>query len=64
MQRDEFEKKCKEICPHCADGIALRFREDTGEHVHDGAIAIPGTLGRRHSHAICAADKFRKEYGQ
>jgi hypothetical protein len=64
VTRDEFEVKCKEICPHCRDGIALRQREDTLEWTHDGAIAIPGTLGRRQSHVICSADKFREENGQ
>lgn len=61
MTRAEFDQKCAELCPHCKDGIALRYRGDTREFVHDGAIQIPGTLGRRQSHAFCLASDFRKE---
>lgn len=56
-----FESECQKLCPYCKDGIPLRLRTDTNEWVHDGAIAIPGTLGRRHSHAFCLANNFRKE---
>jgi hypothetical protein len=59
VTRAEFDQQCRELCLHCKDGIALRVRLDTGEHVHDGSIQIPGTLGRRHSHAFCLAHDFR-----
>jgi hypothetical protein len=59
MTRAEFDQQCRDLCPHCKDGIALRYRSDTNEHVHDGALQIPGTLGRRQSHAICHAHEFR-----
>lgn len=61
MTREQFETECRSICIHCREGIALRQRTDTGEFVHDGAIAIPGTLGRRQSHAICMANDYRNE---
>jgi hypothetical protein len=61
MTPAEFNQKCKDICPHCADGIPLRQREDTKEWCHDGAIQISGTLGRRQSHAICLANDFRNK---
>ena len=61
MTQAEFDKQCRDLCPHCKDGIALRVRLDTGEHVHDGSIQIPGTLGRRQSHAFCLASRFRNE---
>lgn len=61
MNREQFETECRGICIHCREGIAVRLRTDTGEYVHDGAIHIPGTLGRRHSHAICLANDFRNE---
>lgn len=62
MTRAEFEEKCQNLCPHCRDGIPVRQREDTKEMVHDGAIQIPGTLGRRHSHAFCLASDFRNKW--
>lgn len=61
MTREEFETECRSRCIHCREGIALRFRFDSSEWVHDGAIQIPGTLGRRQSHAICHAHDFRNE---
>jgi hypothetical protein len=61
VTRDEFNQKCKELCPHC-EAIAVRLRIDTNEHVHDGAIAIPGTLGKRWSHTFCQANAFRHEW--
>lgn len=60
MTREQFESECQKLCLHCKDGICLRYRSDTNEWVHDGAIQIPGTLGRRHSHAFCLASDFRK----
>lgn len=61
MNREQFEIECRSLCIHCREGIALRFRFDSNEWVHDGAIQIPGTLGRRHSHTICLANDFRNE---
>lgn len=59
MTREEFETECRSICIHCREGITLRFRFDSNEWVHDGAIQIPGTLGRQQSHAFCLAHDFR-----
>ena len=61
MTHEEFETECRALCIYCREGVALRVRADTGENVHDGAIAVPGTLGRRHSHAICLANDYRNE---
>ena len=61
MTKEEFKQACGSICTHCKYGIAVRQREDTKEWVHDGAIAIAGTLGRRHSHSICLANDYRNE---
>ncbi len=62
MTADEFEAKCKEACQYCHDGMAIRQREDTKEWVHEGAVAIPGTLGKRMSHTVCLASDFRNEH--
>jgi hypothetical protein len=61
VTRAEFDQQCRDLCLHCKDGIALRQRTDTLEWTHDGAIQIPGTLGRRHSHTICLAHGFRND---
>jgi hypothetical protein len=61
VTRAEFNEQCRKFCPHCG-AIAVRRREDTREWVHDGSIAIPGTLGKRWSHTICLANDFRNEW--
>lgn len=63
MIPDEFDAKCKALCPHCAAGAVLRQREDTLEWVHDFAFgAIDPKLGRPAGigHGICLAHEFRK----
>lgn len=62
MTRAEFDQQCQELCVHCKNAVALRQRLDTREWTHDGAIQIPGTLGRRHSHAYCQATSFRNTW--
>ncbi len=62
MTADEFDAKCKELCQYCHDSMAIRQREDTKEWVHEGAVAIPGTLGKRMSHTVCLASDFRNEH--
>jgi hypothetical protein len=59
---ENFEQFCKDICPHCANGSAVRLRLDSMEWVHDTSIEIPGTLGKRQGHAFCLASNFRKKY--
>ncbi len=61
MTADEFDAKCKELCQYCRDGMAMRQREDTREYVHEGVVAIPGTLGKRMSHTVCLASDFRND---
>jgi len=58
----DFEQQCRDKCQFCKDGVRLRYRDDSGEWIHEGAIQIPGTLGRRHSHVLCLANGFRKEW--
>jgi len=62
MTADEFDAKCKELCQYCHDGMAMRQRTDTSEFVHEGAVAIPGTLGKRMSHTVCLASDFRNTH--
>ena len=66
MTSEEFEAKCKELCPHCAASEAVRIRTDTGEYVHDFSFGArdPNT-GRSTGvgHAICQAHEFRKQNG-
>ena len=63
---DEFEAKCKELCPHCAAGEKVRVRLDTGENVHDFSFGMADPkLGRPTGmgHSICQAHEFRKQHG-
>jgi hypothetical protein len=61
MTAVEFDEKCKDLCSFCKDGSVPRQRDDTKEFVHDTAIPIPGTLGKRQGHAICLASDFRNQ---
>lgn len=56
MTQNEFDSFCRDICPHCRIGIAVRVRQDTGETVHD---IFRGTAV---SHGICMATHFRKKW--
>ena len=63
MTPENFEQFCKDICPHCASGAPVRWRDDSKEWVHDTTITIPGTLGKRQGHAFCLASNFRNKHG-
>ncbi len=56
MTAAEFEQTCRDICPHCKAGAAIRFREDTGETVHD---LFRGTAI---AHGVCMATHYRNKY--
>lgn len=62
MTPAEFTQRCKDLCPHCAAGAAVRQRLDTFEFVHDTAVDIPGVIGKRMGHAYCTATEFRKAH--
>ena len=67
MTDDEFEARCKELCPHCAAGEKVRQRTDSLEWVHDFSFGetdkkIGRPIGMGHS--ICSAHEFRKQHGQ
>lgn len=53
MTTEEFITTCRDVCPHCKLGIAVRQRDDTKEWVHD---LFRGTAV---SHGICLATHFR-----
>lgn len=55
MTREEFDQSVKEICPNCAAGIPVRFREDSKEWVHDRAVG----RGALFAHSLCVAHYFR-----
>lgn len=61
MSQSDFDRKCGELCEACRAGVVVRRRSDTGEFVHDTAVEIPGTLGKRMGHFFCTASDFRKE---
>lgn len=66
MTPAEFEAKCKELCPHCKAGEAVRMRTDTGEYVHDFSFGVVDPLlgrPRGMGHSICQAHEFRKANG-
>lgn len=62
-----FDEQCKALCPRCASGDPLRFRDDTKEFIHDWSFGgtDPKTgklLGR--GQGICLANDLRKQNGQ
>lgn len=62
MTSDEFDRFCKDICPHCKQGRTLRQRDDTYEFVHDFASGpVDPRIGRPTGmgHAFCLATHFR-----
>ena len=59
---ENFDQFCKDICPQCAAGAPVRQRVDSLEWVHDTAVEIPGTIGRRMGHAFCLASNFRNKH--
>ena len=59
---ENFAQFCKDICPQCAADAPLRQRADTSEWVHDTAVDLPGTIGKRIGHSLCLASNFRNKY--
>lgn len=51
---DLAEDAFKVACKHCADGVAVRYRPETDEYVHDMRWGI------LISHTICRANNLRK----
>jgi hypothetical protein len=58
MNRD-LEAACREVCPHCRHGIAVRFRKETSEFVHD-SVWLENLKRAMNGHVICSADRLRK----
>jgi hypothetical protein len=59
----EFDAECKKLCPHCAAGENLRWRESTSENVHDFSFGpkdpkLGRSLGMGHS--LCQAHAYRE----
>jgi hypothetical protein len=54
---ENFDDICQLICPHCAKGMSLRFRTDSGEWVHDEVTKLSYRV-----HTICWANGLRKKY--
>jgi hypothetical protein len=52
----EFTGLCRTICPHCDKGIAVRYRPETREFVHD--IHKPNSF----THTLCLANGLRLKY--
>ena len=61
MTAEEFETGCGQICPHCKDGNAPRFRSDTQEWCHD--FTRHAGTAKQFSHLWCFASDFRKANG-
>ena len=64
MSTDEFEAKCREMCPRCDRGDPVRLRTDTGEWVHDWSYGGQDPKTGRLigvGHGICLADGLRKQ---
>jgi hypothetical protein len=62
VTKDEFDSKCRDLCPHCAAGEVVRHREDTNEHVHDWSFgAVDPKTGRKSGfgHGMCGAHALR-----
>jgi hypothetical protein len=63
---EEFEQLCKDQCPRCAAGDPLRYREDSGEFVHDFSFGMfEPKIGRPvgMGHGICLAHDLRIKRG-
>lgn len=58
MTSDAFEQTCRDICPHCNAGVAVRQRPDTSEWVHDSVF---GPKGVTTGHSICLATHWRNK---
>lgn len=64
MTSDEFAQMCRDICPHCNAGIAVRQRPDTSEFVHDFVSGpVDPKIGRPTGmgHSICMATHWRNK---
>lgn len=55
----EIEELSAATCPHCAAGIAVRRRADTGEWVHDQVATSQGVVK---GHSICWGNGIRTKY--
>lgn len=53
---EDFDQLCRIVCPYCADGVALRYRPETAEYVHDKKVSNAIT------HSFCWANGLRKKY--
>lgn len=53
LTKDEFEEAVNLICPNCRSGMPLRFRQDSGEWIHDVSV------GTRTTQTICWANGLR-----
>lgn len=56
---EELEQLCKDTCPHCKAGSAVRHRTDTNEWVHD---QVATRFGAAQGHSICWANGLRQKY--
>lgn len=57
----QIEELAQTTCPHCAAGIAVRKRADTGEWTHDRVATSQGVVG---GHTICWGNGLRQKYGK
>ena len=55
----EFDDLCRIICPLCAKGVAVRYRPETREYVHD----TDSPASKIFAHSLCLANGLRKKYG-
>jgi len=65
MTQAEFDAQVEALCPRCAAGEPVRWREDTRETVHDWSFGgINPKIGRSPGmgHGICLAHAFRTEW--
>lgn len=64
MTSEEFDIKCKELCPHCAAGEVARLRTDSNEWAHDFSFGNKDPKTGRsfgQGHGICQAHDFRTQ---
>jgi hypothetical protein len=56
MNKEQIEQIINDVCPRCAKGEALKFRQDSGEWVH-----VAYTVAA-FSSTLCLATHLRSKY--
>ena len=64
MTREEAIAAIHEKCVHCKDGSPLRFRDDTGEWIHEHIRTNAETRTTSFSQVYCVATDLRLQHSE